>query len=295
MPLARPFAAAALALLVAGPALAAYPDAAVEALQMPAWLERGGSRVPLAPGMTLRPGDSLTTGRGARARLRLADGSMVKLGENARFGIAGLAQASPAEAAFRATLDVVEGAFRFTTTLLHRYRGRRDVQVRFSTVTAGIRGTDLWGKSTIDGDVVALLEGKIVLTRGVDPPVVMEQPLTLYQAPRVGAAAPLQLLSSDQLARFAAETEIEPGAGAAQPDGRWRVVAAVTSDAGEAGAVHDRLREAGYAAAVRPVVTGGERVWHVQVGALASEADAATLATRLRAELGLSSAMPARR
>jgi hypothetical protein len=38
---------------------------------------------------------------------------------------------------------VLQGAFRFTTTAVYKFRGARDVQVRFTTVTVGIRGTDL--------------------------------------------------------------------------------------------------------------------------------------------------------
>src|SRR5690349_10434141 len=70
---------------VAGTAFAAGADAEVQALQMPAWLTRGGKRVPLEIGAPLRTGDTITTGIGSRVVLRLAEGSTVKLGENARF------------------------------------------------------------------------------------------------------------------------------------------------------------------------------------------------------------------
>lgn len=285
--------AAALALWWAGGSAcwAARPDAAVEALQMPAWLERNATRVPLAPAMTLAAGDTVVTGGRARVRLRLADGSMVKLGENARFGLAALAQGRSQP--FRATLDVIEGAFRFTTTLLYRYRGERDVQVRFSTVTAGIRGTDLWGKSTDTGDVVALLEGNIVLTRPDAQPLTLDRPLTLYQAPRTGDVPPLQTLSSEQLAGFAAETEIGDGAGAVEKRGRWQVVAAQAGEEGQAAALRDLLRDAGYAATVRPI--DGGRTLRVLIEGFATQADATALAARLRTEFGLDGAVPSRR
>ena len=47
-----------------------------------------------------------------------------------------------------ASLDVLSGAFRFTTQALTKFRGERDVKVRIVKITAGIRGTDLWGKRT---------------------------------------------------------------------------------------------------------------------------------------------------
>jgi hypothetical protein len=64
----------------------AAPQAVVEAVQMPAWIERGGARVPPAPGMGLQSNDALRTmptrafssagrrqsGSSARMQLRLA-------------------------------------------------------------------------------------------------------------------------------------------------------------------------------------------------------------------------------
>jgi hypothetical protein len=38
---------------------------------------------------------------------------------------------------FKATLSVIEGAFRFTTAAIYKFNGRREINVRFRTVTAG--------------------------------------------------------------------------------------------------------------------------------------------------------------
>src|SRR2546421_12673762 len=56
--------------------------ATIEGVQMPAWIERGGRRVPIIPGMGLRAGDQLVTGAGSRALVQLADGSLGEPGEN---------------------------------------------------------------------------------------------------------------------------------------------------------------------------------------------------------------------
>jgi hypothetical protein len=51
----------------------------VEAVVSPAWVEHaGGAREPLVPGTVLRDGDRVLTGSGARALLRMAEGSAVK-------------------------------------------------------------------------------------------------------------------------------------------------------------------------------------------------------------------------
>src|SRR5689334_23302025 len=97
-------------------AYAAASDAEVQALQMPAWLTRGGKRVPLEIGAPLRTGDTITTGNGSRVVLRLAEGSTVKLGENARFELVEMMQERDHNRdTFKGTLAVRQGAFRFTT------------------------------------------------------------------------------------------------------------------------------------------------------------------------------------
>src|SRR4051812_14373703 len=74
----------------------------VEAVQSPAWLERDARSVPLAAGTVLQPRDRLTTGSNARVQLLLAEGSAVKLGENAQFVI----ERAEDRGIFRAALDV---------------------------------------------------------------------------------------------------------------------------------------------------------------------------------------------
>src|SRR5437763_17127822 len=103
--------------MLACAALAAVAGAAraetarVEAVQYPAWLERGGAAVPLTPGTRLQSNDKLRTGANARVQLQLGEGSAVKLGENAQFVIGKVEE----RGIFHAALAVLSGAFRFTT------------------------------------------------------------------------------------------------------------------------------------------------------------------------------------
>jgi len=145
------------------------PEAFVEAVQMPAWVERGADKIPLAPGMALRDRDRVRTGDNARILLRMAEGSAVKLGEKGSLLLDSM-RMQRKENVFAATMKVFEGAFRFTTSVLVKYRGRREVEVTISAVTAGIRGTDLWGKAAPDRDIVCLIEGIIEVRRGDDAP-----------------------------------------------------------------------------------------------------------------------------
>jgi len=276
-----------LAVLRVEPAAAAVPDAEVEGLQLPVWLVRASKREPLALGSRLRNGDRIESGSGARVLLRLGDGSLVKLGEHARFSLDGMARTRQGAGLFNATLGVLQGAFRFTTTAFYDYRGSREVQVRFTTVTVGIRGTDLWGKSTEDRDIVALIEGKVTLERTGEGPVTMDQARTVYQAPRNARALPIEPIAAEQLGLYAAETEIAAGQGALGKGGRWRVYAARANSQSEALAVYDRLREAGYPVTIDPVLADGRTVYRVRLTGLLSERDATAVAVKLKVELGL--------
>ena len=279
--------AAFLLLFAAIPAAqAARAVAEVEAVQMPAWLVRDSRRTALPLGTVLRNGDQIETGAGSRVLLRLGDGSMVKLGENARFKLDGTGLARD-DAPFSARMSVLAGAFRFTTTNLYGYSGKRQVEVRFPTVTARVTGTDLWGKAGVDREIVALIEGRVSVARKGTPPVDLNTPGSLYQALANAGVLPVETASDQTLAAYAAETEIAPGQGAARKSGKWRVYAARTAVREEAQAVYERLLDAGYAAAIQPMQKEGATIYQVRIPGLVSEADGVALVIRLRSELGL--------
>jgi hypothetical protein len=279
---------AAAAVLLFGPfAVLAGPEAEVEGLQMPAWVVREGTRVPLALGTRLRNRDEIITGAGSRALLRMADGSTVKLGENARFRMDGMHSTRSAGGLFRASLAVVEGAFRFTTEAVYKFRGKREIDVSFGTVTAGIRGTDLWGKSAADREIVCLIEGMITVTRAGDAPITMQDAKTVYQAPKAAPPGPVVPVDPQQLARWAAETEIQPGGGAVRKGGKWRVSVAREDDRSEAQAVVERLWEGGYPAQVSTLPEDGRMRYWVHIDELPDRIEARALADRLRGQMGI--------
>jgi hypothetical protein len=269
-------------------AFAAAADAEVQALQMPAWLTRGGKRVPLEIGAPLRTGDTITTGEGSRVVLRLAEGSTVKLGEKARFELVETMQGREHNRdTFKGTLAVRQGAFRFTTAPEDKARAQRKVDVQFDTVTATIVGTDLWGKSGIDREIVALVEGEITVKRKGEAPVVMKEAKTVYVATPDEQSRPVSAITLAQLKAYAQETEMQPGAGGAGRGGNWKVYATRTSNQEEALQVYERLREAGYAAAINQVLSGGKQIYQVRIAGLLSEADGVAIAAKLRIELRL--------
>ena len=270
-----------LALLGACPAFAQVA-ATVEGVQSPAWVERGGRRLPLIPGMELRAGDQVVTGAGSRILVKLAEGSLIKLGENAQLGFAEL---SPSRELFKAALNVLEGAFRFTTDIVAKSR-KREVAIRAAQVTAGIRGTDLWGRSRAGNEIVCLIEGEIEVAAQGEAPVTMNQPLQFYRRLE-GKTQPVGTVSQQQLDQWAAETELQPGKGVARSGGRFSVILGQADEQNGALALYDRVRDAGYAAQIRPVKEGEKITYFVVIRQLPTRAEANALANQLRGKFGI--------
>lgn len=271
-------------LLLAGLAMvatasAASPAAVVDQVQMPAWIERGDVRLALAPGRILQNRDRLTTGADGRVVIRMQEGSAVKLGGNAHLTLNALGQREAG--VFTAGLDVAAGAFRFTTGVFSRVSQARVVNVRVGGVTAGIRGTDLWGSSDAERDLVCLLEGRIAVMHPLAEASEMSEPLSVYAAAKGHAPKPVETVSPGQLAIWAAQTEIQPGSGVARRGGRWKLTLATFDEPAEAFELYDRARLAGYPVHVWPRPVRGDYRYVLQVKQLASKAEAEVLAERL--------------
>lgn len=268
--------------VMALPASAQQSGAVVDGVQMPAWLERDGKRVPLAPGMELRAGDRIFSGSGARVQVKLSEGSVVKLGENGRLVFA---EMQPGKDLFKATLQVLEGAFRFTTELVGKGK-KREVSVRVSQVTAGIRGTDLWGRSRDDRQIVCLIEGAIDVGAEGEKPVRMDKPRQFYQRDK-GKTQPIGLVEAKQLEQWGRETEIETGKGAARRGGKFIVELATLDSQSGAGSISRQLQEAGYPAQVAQRKEGAKVTYTVRIRQLPSREEAQVLADRLKGKFGV--------
>ena len=265
-------------------AASAAPQAVVDAVQAPAWRDRDGRAEPLAPGMELRSRDRIRTGEGSRVYLRLVDGSTVKLGENGELLAERL---GPSEKQFfSAALNVAKGAFRFTTDKLRKL-SRRDVTIRVATVTAGIRGTDIWGKTEPERDFVCLLEGRITVSHQDGDSREMSEPLTFYVAPRNQPPRGIEAADPETVKKWAAETEIQAGAGVTRRGGKWKLLLASIDGQQAALEVYDRVAGAGYAAAIRPRIEGEAVRYEILLRNLASKAEAEVLAAKVKARLGL--------
>jgi cell division septation protein DedD len=155
-----------------------------------------------------------------------------------------------------------------------------------ATVTAGIRGTDLWGKSAPDRQVVCLIEGAIEVGAEGEKPALMDQPRQFYRREK-GQTQPIGFVEAAQLGEWARETDIAAGAGAARRGGKWKVILASADTQAAALALYDQVRDGGYAAEIRPANAGGKLVYRVRIANLPSKAEGEMLAASLRGRFGI--------
>ena len=256
----------------------AQTAAVIDGVQMPAWRERDGNRVPLVPGMELRAGDRILSGKDARVLVRLSEGSVVKLGEN---GNLRLTEVSATRELFKGALQVLEGAFRFTTDVAAKAR-KREVTVKVDQVTIGIRGTDFWGRSRAERQIVCLIEGAIQVGADGEPPVTMDQPRQFYRREK-GKTEPVGMVEAQQLAQWALETDIGAGKGALRRGGKFSVALLKSSQQREANGVRDQLRAAGYPAEV----VSDKQTYTVRIRHLPTREEAQVLADQLEGKFGV--------
>lgn len=248
-----------VAALLAPVCVVAAPAAQIELLQSPAWVIRGDTEVPLTRDAELRSGDVIRTGKRARVRVGLAEGSDIKVGPEARVELSELQAPADEGGLFEGLVEIVRGAFRFTTGQLGADR-RRDLEFHVGLVVAGIRGTDIWGKAADDRDFVVLIEGEIeVGTRQTTTR--LSEPGTAYIQPKVGDAIPRKRIPMETIREYARETEPVPERGRLVPDGRWQVMLDSLRDPSRARLARERYRAAGYPVVIEIATVGGER-WH---------------------------------
>ncbi|MGZ8967511.1 MAG: FecR domain-containing protein, partial [Gallionella sp.] len=254
----------------------------------PAWLQRDQVQSPLSVGTQLNNDDKIITGGNARVLLQAADGSAIKLGQNANLRVSNLAQQYEDKPLFTALLDVAKGAFRFTTAALSKPKPRA-VTINVANTTIGIRGTDVWGKDGDDKGIVCLIEGKIAVQGADKTQFEMAQPLSFYEMPKGAAAKAVAAVDPAQLTLWAAETEIAPDAAAAKLGGQWKVSLLTAADQASALTAYDAWRAAGYAVRLMPVAKDGNTAYQVRVEQFASKAAAQQFAKEVTGKLGADS------
>jgi len=261
------------------------PWAVVDMVQAPVWVERGDKRLVAIPGLALQNRDRLITGAGARVAVQLSEGSVVKLGEQTTVALNALGEREGG--VFTAALDVSSGAFRLTTEAVPEAAHHRAINVRAGSVTAGIRGTDLWGRADGERDAICLQEGRIVVSHPAGEAVELNEPLQCYGAAKGGAPGPVFAVERKDFGLAALAVERQDGPGSLQRGGRWSVRLAVAGSEADALSLYDQALAAGFAPRIRPLRGSGGYRYELRIGQIADQREAQRLAERLSQALNL--------
>lgn len=268
-------------------AQAAPASTVVEAVQLPAWVERGQQRRPAEPGQLLREGDKAITAGQARMLLRMTDRSLIKLGEQTQLQIDAMQSAAPTPGEARhiqSTLRLITGVFRYATDYTSKALGsQRNINLKLATATVGIRGTDFWSMTDAEHDAVCLFDGAVEVVRPGVPGVALAQPGAFWVVFTGQPEKPAGQATPEQLAKFIGQAEMQPGKGILLQGGRWRAVAGSFNSAGPAAALRERLAAAGYPGQI--VVRQGQH--EVRINQFATRADAEVVLARLQADTSL--------
>lgn len=269
----------------------AFAQLVVEGLQFPVWVERAEQRIPLAPGDVVAEGEQIITGDGGKVWVQMPDKARVKLGPDAALNVSAVNIASTGDAqsadVLDGALDVIKGAFRYTTGELSKL-WQRDLRINLgNTATIGIRGTDLWGQVEGDSQFVVLLEGRIsVQSQALAQSLTLQNPLEIYRA---GASA-VDSVGMAAVQALAPITELDNGKGVMRQGGKYQLHLASFSAAPQADGMAARLARAGLATRTTRVSVDGREWFRVSVLSLASLEDARALRARLGDQPGVTSA-----
>jgi cell division septation protein DedD len=100
--------------------------------------------------------------------------------------------------------------------------------------------------------------------------------------PRITAKA-----SKAQLTAWVKEATAASATGVLRKGGKWRVYLAESDDQYDALKVYDKLRDAGYAAEIRPVARDAGTTYRVRISNFATKAEAAAIGGKLNGKMGV--------
>lgn len=221
----------------------------VKSLQPPAWKQDQKQRTALFPGDVIDTNTMIITGDNARVQLALPEGSIIELGENTRTK-APVAKTKPS--IFEASIDMLIGAFRFTTAKVAKQR-QRNILINLPSSTIGIRGTDLWGRSSKDSDFVVLIEGDIEIEHDSSQTVRLQTPATVYEAPAGGSPKAVRTIQTPELLSLAAETALIPTRSVMTNSTAYTLIIGSFMETQHATTLANSLHKKGFPASLEPV------------------------------------------
>lgn len=262
----------------------AAPPASVEALISPAWLERAGTREPLAAGMSLAAGDRLLTGPGGSLRLVLGDGTRLSLGVDGRLSLAHLNDRGDF---FDASLQLEQGVLR-ASRAVEPAGPRHAIDLDLGAFIAGMRGeADLWARRNEVSALLYLQAGEVLLTHPQAGEFCMQQPTSSVESAPGGMPSPILPVEAGRAQEWLAQTALPVGKGLMVPGGGWIVQLVALGREDKAEGLRAALVEAGYPAELSALQQSGRMLHRVRVANFDSQADANQFAERASTRFGV--------
>lgn len=134
---------------------------AVTGLRGTATLQHNGARAALAAGMALTAGDTITTDAGARVKLRFADGSELRLGENTTLRI-NVAEIDAEDGTRNILLSLPVGLLRAAAAKLTKSSGS-SFEIHTGVGYSAVRGTHWIVDAEANETKVFVQEGKVAV------------------------------------------------------------------------------------------------------------------------------------
>ncbi len=271
--------------------LPVFADSAVRvnALNYPAWLVRSYQTMPLQPGTRLQKDDLIRTGEGGRVQLRLADGSVVRLGESSRFVIRqAVVKPASEDNPIALSFQALRGVFRVSSGFFDAIAPARQLKLNIGAIHATVGSADIWGRSDLAQDAVCLIEGDLGIEVQSAPRIDMNQALSCFVKPRDQAPLPVDLIDMQQHRLWIAETDLREDSGIVAEDGQWQLVLISLADSKSAERLLESFHERGFAAQDKTVVRQGRTLHRLLLPGFVSVDAALKAREGIEQQLGLS-------
>jgi len=265
----------ALLLLVSSSIYAA--TGTVEGVRMPIWVEQDGVMSALAPGMRLHTTDAVTTGEGGRLLLRLDDGALVRLGENAQLALDDLKSSKGMDSGHIA-VSVKKGSFRLKTGGLKKL-----VNVTAGSLAASGSSMDICGRASDERDAIALMaKGRANVEHDSASHATLTRARTFVDALNGGSLNAVNKVNPKDYASWIAQTDLQSGKGVVTRKGHWKVDLGAFQQRAEAESVRQSVDKEGYAVTLFPANIQDKTYWRPQVLHFKTQHDAVVAAEQLR-------------
>lgn len=248
--------------------------AKVEALQFPAWVERGGVKGSIKAGWALYAGDRVSTGSSGRLVVSLAGGARVQFSGNAVATFTSVDLANVVSEGQEPSLFRLESGSFSLSAPIGVAIGKTGVEIG-DGIQVKVQSGEVLGRSDRRQDQVGLIDGVIEVAGPKMKPGRMNRAETMMTVPRDGKAQPVMPMTADRIAQWLGQTEPEAGRPSLTADGVWDVSIGSGYNRKELEALACRVQERGYPAEMYPVREPGKQVWYrVVVRRFASQKDA---------------------